>query len=240
MLASPLEADSGYFYHKIHHDQWETIKHLQKELNALASRLDQVIGNQQHSLQSATAIGVDAHENVIRIGKEVQGLKVILHGIEKHQGGYEVKQLRKDFNTLSERVQAAELDQERIDRAEARIYELGNGLEAADLRNLEFRDTITKDFEDIPRITPQYKKLLKEGTEFGYVLQHLSDVQEGQDIRLGNTETKVFAVEKNLETTARENKYHLDQIQAFVPRRETPLTIGHKNIKQNLSGNCKG
>lgn len=215
VLASPLEGDD--IYGSFHQDQFQRTQDLQKQVSALADRVEQVAASHQESHRSTTAIGVDATENVSRLGNEVERLKGKVNSMEN---GRDVEKLQTDLNALSAKVQRVELDQQRMERMETRLGEISDGFDLTEIRNHEWRENVMKDFEDIPKITPYYKKLLQEGKEFGPVLQHLSDIQEGHDSRIVGAEVRVGALAKTIDSGFKDSKQQLGRIQAYFPYRK--------------------
>jgi DNA repair exonuclease SbcCD ATPase subunit len=236
VLASPLDGDNVYV--TFHQDQWQKTQDLENQVAALTDRVNQIKANQQESHRSTTAMGVDATENVTRLGNELERLKTRLSGMENNRSGREAEGIRTDVNALSEKVQAAEVARERMERLETRVAELNHGFDLAEIQNQEWRDNTMKDFAEIPKMTPYYRKLLQDGKDLGPVLQHLSDRQDGQEARNGNTEARVGQLVRTVDAGFTENKQQLGRIQAYIPKK-SQLTVGHKNSKRNSRSKWK-
>ena len=209
-MASPLEGDD--IYGSFHRDQFQRTQDLQNQVSALSDRLDQITAHHQKNHQSVTAIGIDATESVTRLGSEVERLKV---KIENDKTGRDVEKLQTDLNALAAKIDTAELDQKRMEQMESRIEEIGTGFDLSEIRNHEWQESISKEFADIPKITPYYKKLLQEGRDLGSVLQHLSDTQDGQDVRISGTESRVGNLAKTVDAGFKENKQQLGGIREY-------------------------
>ena len=204
----------------------------------LSDRVNQLKATQQESHRSTTAMGVDATENITRLGNELERLKTRLSGMENSRSGREAEGIRADVNALSEKVQAAEADRERMERLETRVAELNHGFDLAEIQNQEWRDNTMKDFAEIPKMTPYYRKLLQDGKDLGPVLQHLSDRQDGQEARNDNTEARVGQLVRTVDAGFTENKQQLGRIQAYLLKK-TQLTVGHKKTKRSCKNKWK-
>jgi hypothetical protein len=230
VLASPLEGEDLYV--TFHRDQWQKTQDLGNQVATLTDRLNKIAASQLESHRSATAMGVDATESVSRLVNEVERLKTRLNGMENDKSGRGLEQVQTALNTISEKVKAAEFDQERMDRMETRVGEISDGFDLTEIRNQEWRDNVMKDFAELPKMTPYYRKLLQDGKDLGPVLQHLSDRQDGQEARHDNTDARVGELLKTVDSGLKENKKHFGGIQAYLPEKKY-LTIGYKNTKFN-------